>query len=154
MRPLSVNEAKEWCQAQGATLGGKGFPSAVGSPTTFQIPADAGRRVALVADHLRHFEDRGEAVVWFANWELSPSGQRIHIFERFRASYGEGRSLDDAPAFLFSAEEHEDLVSFVTLGVLFLWDVHVIGARAQRLVFYSHDEVGWIALRTSRSAIR
>ena len=38
---------------------------------------------------------------------------------------------------------YEDLVSFVTLGVLFLWDVHVAGARGQ-LLFYSHDEFGWI----------
>jgi hypothetical protein len=153
MRPLSASEAKDWCQAQGANLGSRGFPSASGTPSSFQIPADAGRRVALVADHLRQFGDRGEVLVWFSDWMGSPAGQRMHIFERFRASYGERRPLDDMPAFLFTAEEHEDLVSFVTLGVLFLWDVHVVGARAQRLLFYSHDEVGWIALRTSRSSM-
>jgi hypothetical protein len=33
---------------------------------------------------------------------------------------------------------------FVTLGVLFLWDVHLVGMNAHPLLFYSHDEVGWI----------
>jgi hypothetical protein len=154
MRPQSAREAKEWCEAQGANMGSRGFPSASGTSTTFEIPVDAGRRVALVADHLRHFGDRGDVLVWFNDWMVSPEGQRMHIFERFRASYGEQRPLVEMPAFLSSADEHEDLVSFVTLGVLFLWDVHVVASRAQPLLFYSHDEVGWIALRTSRPSMR
>lgn len=68
----------------------------------------------------------------------------MHIFERFLASYGETRQLIEAPAFLFAEHEYEDLVSFVTLGILFLWDVHVVGTKARRLLFYSHDEVGWV----------
>jgi hypothetical protein len=52
--------------------------------------------------------------------------------------------LIEAPAFLFAEQEYEDLVSFVTLGVLFLWDVHVVATKARRQLFYSHDEVVWI----------
>jgi hypothetical protein len=71
----------------------------------------------------------------------------MHIFERFLASYGHAGLLIDVPAFLFEPAEHEDLVSFVTIGVLFLWDVHLIGEQASPLAFYSHDELGWSALR-------
>ena len=31
----------------------------------------------------------------------------------------------------------------ITIGVLFLWNVHVVGAQASPLLFYSHDEFGW-----------
>jgi hypothetical protein len=144
MRTLTHSEAQEWCRAQGAALGHRGFPNAKGQPTSFVIPIDAGQRVALVAEHLEGFRRDGNTLVWFDDWEVWPSGQRMHIFERFLASYGETRHLTEVPAFLFSRNEYEDLVSFVTLGVLFLWDVHVVGTKARRLLFYSHDEVGWI----------
>jgi hypothetical protein len=143
MRALTKSEAKKWCPTQGATLGSNGFPDAKGKTKSFVIPTDAGQRVALAAEHLVGFRN-GKTLVWFDDWAVWPSGQRMHIFERFLASYGETRPLIEASAFLFAEQEFEDLVSFVTLGVLFLWDVHVVTAKARRLLFYSHDEVGWI----------
>jgi hypothetical protein len=144
MRALTASEAKKWCRANGAQLGDSGFPEARRRATSFEIPTDAGRRVALVARHLEEFRGRGQSLVWFNDWSVWPSGQRMHIFERLRASYGETRPLAEVPAFLFNADEYEGFGSFVTLGVLFLWDVHVVGAHGQ-LLFYSHDELGWIA---------
>ena len=143
MRTLSASDAKTWCQAQGAVFGTDGFPAARRKTKSFRIPDDAGRRVALAAGHLEGFRGKGHTLIWFDDWGVWPSGQRMHIFERFLASYGEQRPLIETPAFLFSQNEYEDLVSFVTLGVLFLWDVHVVGARARTLLFYSHDEIGW-----------
>jgi len=143
MQPLSAREAKKWCIKQGASLGGDGFPEARGKTASFRIPEDAGKRVAIVAKHMMPFHSKGKVLVWFDDWSVWPSGQRMHIFERFLSSYGPGRPLIEIPAFLFVQEEYEDLVSFVTLGVLFLWDVHIVGTKAQRLLFYSHDEVGW-----------
>ena len=144
MRAMSSGEAKKWCHAQGAVFGRRGLPEARGKTTSFEIPSDAGPRVALVAQHLEQFRSIGKMLVWFDDWSVWPSGQRMHIFERFVASYGEVRPLIEAPAFLFSEREYEDLVSFVTLGVLFLWDVRVVSAKARRLLFYSHDEIGWV----------
>ena len=40
-----------------------------------------------------------------------------------------------------SQSEAEDALSFVTLGVLFLWDVHVLGSSGKRYLLYSHDEI-------------
>lgn len=74
-------------------------------------------------------------------WGIWPSSERSHIFERFRASYGENRHVSEAPAQVFGSHEREDLLSFVTLGVLFLWDVHVVVPTKMSL-FYSHDERG------------
>lgn len=145
MRTYTMSEAGKWCQAQGATLGPHGFPVTQRKTESFVIPAGAGQRVALVAEHLERFGGSGERLVWFADWAAWPSGQRMHVFERFLASYGETRPLIETPAFLFAEQEYEDLLSFVTLGVLFSWDVHVVASEGRtRLLFYSHDEVGWI----------
>ncbi len=144
MKALSEKNARKWCHAEGASFDGDGFPTSPGKVKSFEIPSDAGQRVALVAKHLDEFKSAGKTLVWFDDWGVWPSGERMHIFDRFLASYGESRPLIEMPAFLFSQSEFEDLVSFVTIGVLFLWDVHVITAKARRLIFYSHDEVGWI----------
>jgi hypothetical protein len=146
MTPLTGAAARRWCRSHGATFGDVGFPVAAGPVTDFTIPADAGGRVAMVGRHLQAFRGR-EVLVWFDDWAVWPSGQRMHVFERFLASYGHCSPLIDLPAFLLTSDEHEDAVSFVTIGVLFLWDVHVVGASASPLLFYSHDEYGWAAGR-------
>ena len=94
--------------------------------------------------HLEAFRTSGKTLVWFDDWGVWPSGQRMHMFERFLASYGEQRPLIDSPAFLLAKQEFEDMVSFVTFGILFLWDVRVVGTKAGKILFYSHDEIGWM----------
>jgi hypothetical protein len=109
----------------------------------FDIPGDAGRRVALVASHFNERALGATTLVWFTDWSVWPSGERPHIFDRFRASYGERRPLIDAPAHLLAVEEREELLSLVTLGVLFLWDIYVVADDASFVLHYSHDEWGW-----------
>ena len=86
-----------------------------------------------------------DTLVWFTEWGVWPSGERPHLFSRLRASYGETRSLIEVPAHVFARSEVEEAISFVTLGVLFLWDVYVVGASGKRLLHFSHDEFGWAA---------
>jgi hypothetical protein len=74
----------------------------------------------LVASQLHPYIGHAETLVWFTEWGVWPSSERPHIFARFRASYGETRPLIEVPAHVFGRDEHEDLLSFVTLGVLFL----------------------------------
>jgi hypothetical protein len=144
MDSLTSVEARRWCLDQGARLDQKGFPEPASKTGSFIIPADAGKRVALVAGHLKPLRVATNTLVWFDDWSVWPSGQRMHIFERFLASYGEPRALIERPAFLFSQTEYEDVASFVTIGVLFLWDVHVVSNGCGHLLFYSHNESGWV----------
>ena len=145
MEALSKGEAARWCEAQGARLDKHGFPSPGATPDAFNIPVDAGQRVALAARCVDPFRALPETLVWFHDWAVWPSGQRMHIFERFLASYGEARPLSERPAFLLSSAEYEDCLSLATIGVLFLWDVYLVGTKAKHLLHFSHDEHGWAA---------
>jgi hypothetical protein len=129
-------------------LDDRGVPATSDQRHEFPIPADSGQRIHLVASDLSAHLGAPETLVWYTDWGVWPSSERPHIFERFRASYGETRHVSEAPAQVFGASEGEDLLSFVTLGVLFLWDVHVVVPKKMSL-FYSHDEWG---LRTRSSA--
>ena len=128
---LSKAEAKCW-------LAGKPKDPRNRRNNQFAIPVDAGRRVFLVSDLLGRFEGKTIVVV-FSDWSVWPSGQRMHIFDRLRLSYGESRPLIKTPIHVFEKDEFEGAVSFVTLGVLFLFNVEVF---AKDSVFFSHDEYG------------
>jgi hypothetical protein len=119
-----------------------GLPERSGSAAKFKIPEDVQRRVAVVAGGMREFSGEPLVLVWFDDWSVWPSGQRMHVFDRFRMSYGETRWLIHSPGHVFGEAEIEDAVSFVTLGVLFLWDCYVVTPKGSKLLFFSHDEFG------------
>jgi hypothetical protein len=142
MHVLSTEETRRWCQDHQVGLSERGIADIPRSATRFKIPADAGRRVYLVNSRMRAFANEPSLLVWFNDWSVWPSGQRMHVFERFRRSYGETRQLIDSPGHVFALEEFEDAVSFVTLAVLFLWDCYVVTPAAGKLLYFSHDEYG------------
>jgi hypothetical protein len=67
----------------------------------------------------------------------------MHIFDRFRLSYGEQRPMIESPGHIFRMAEFKDALSFITLGVLFLYDFYVLNRDASKFLFYSHDEMGF-----------
>ena len=142
MQTLSRADAEAWCKRYAITLDDSRHPLQPSDAREFEIPVDAGQRINLVSAQLKPRAADAETLVWFTEWGIWPSSERPHIFARFRASYGENRPLIEAPAHVFAAAEFEDLVSFVTLGVLFLWDIYVVAPRGD-ILHFSHDEYGW-----------
>ena len=142
MRSLSKQETELWCRLHEIALNNSGLPERSDASVRFDIPADTQKRVALVARGMEAFRHSPQILVWFDDWNVWPSGQRMHIFERFRMSYGETRRLIETPAHIFEEGDYEDAVSFVTLAVMFLWDCYVTTAKRSRLLFFSHDEYG------------
>src|SRR5262245_57589303 len=121
MKVLSAEEARTWCQAHDVALSDFGHPERSIKDLKFKIPEDAQKRVLLVSQAMPTFGDEPQFLVWFDDWSVWPGGQRMHIFDRFRMSYGETRPLIDAPGHVFGGTEIEDATSFVTIAALFLW---------------------------------
>jgi hypothetical protein len=142
MKTFSVQEAIVWCRDHRIALNDRVLPDLDSAEFKFAIPNDAQKRVYLTKRAMEQFSDEQAVLVWFHDWSVWPSGQRIHIFDRLRISYGEVRRIIDAPAQLFQQMEIEDATSFVTLAVLFLWDCYVVSPNQNKLLFFSHDEYG------------
>jgi hypothetical protein len=142
MKTLSRKETSVWCSQHEIALSDFGLPKRSDASTRFQIPEDAQKRVYLVSQSMRAFSTASLLLVWIADWTVWPSGQRMHIFDRFRMSYGETRSLSHSPGHVFEEGEIDDAISFVTLAVLFLWDCYVVTPRRNKVLFFSHDEYG------------
>lgn len=142
MKILSVAETKDWLQNNDIKFG-RGFRLERDHlESKFGIPSDAGQRVALVSKKMETFRSASRVFVVVEQWSVWPSAERMHIFERFRLSYGDSRKLMDAPAQLFTGAEFDDAVSLVTLAVLFLWDCHIVTRKGARQLFFCHDEFG------------
>ena len=142
VRVLSRQEAVAWCQGHHVTLNNLALPERSDADLKFKIPVDAQERVDLVKRAMEAFADEPSYLVWFANWAVWPSGQRMHIFDRFRLSYGETRRLIDSPGHVFDQKEIADATSFVTIAALFLWDCYAVSQQRTKLLFLSHDEHG------------
>jgi len=142
MKVFSREEANLWCSQHEIALSSFGLPETSDASAKFKIPGDAQKRVYLVSQSMQAFSEAPHFLVWFDDWAVWPSGQRMHVFERFRMSYGETRLLNLSPGHVFANSEIEDAVSFVTLAVLFLWDCYVVTPKRTRLLFFSHDEFG------------
>ena len=142
MKIISKEEAQIWCHHHHIAMNDRGLPERRDFPTKFDIPVDAGQRVYLVSERMSAFREEPSLLVWFDDWSVWPYGQRMHIFERLRLSYGETRRLIDSPGHVFESAEIEDAISFVTLAVLFLWDCYVLTPERRKLLYFSHDEFG------------
>jgi hypothetical protein len=139
---LSKEESGRWCGQHEIALSDSGLPERSDASAKFEIPIDAQKRVHLVSRGMAAFGGVPLFLVWFHDWAVWPSGQRMHVFDRFRKSYGEMRPLAQSPGHVFDKDELDDAISFVTLGVLFLWDCYVVAPKGSKLLFFSHDEYG------------
>lgn len=146
MELLKRSECLRWCERKGIPLSRNGKPEipSVSEIEEFSIPADAGQRVALVRQHVALFEGDAEVLIWITDWSVWPSGEQIHMFDRFRLSYGFESGLTERPGHLLKNNEFEELSSLVTFAALFLWDCYVVAADGRKSLFYSHDEFGTV----------
>ena len=142
MKTLTKEDSIAWCLSNRVALDARFLPDLTDASLKFDIPSDAQKRVYLVNESMQSFREEPAILVWFKDWGVWPSGERMHIFERIRLSYGETRRPIEAPAQVFESAEFNDAISFVTIAVLFLWDCYVVSPGSERALFFSHDEYG------------
>jgi len=141
MKALDKFAVKTWCETHGFALDECGRPKQFGRDS-FRIPKDAGERVALVQNDLCAFRNEDQICVIIDDWGVWPSGQWMHIFERFRLSYGISEPLIEKSAHIIQKKDFDALTSLTIYSVLMLWDCYVLGSSGRTFLFYSHDEIG------------
>ena len=79
-------------------------------------------------------------LLWVTGWDIWTSSEDLHLYYKLRQSYGDHRLLYEAPGHLFLGYEASDLVSFLEVGILFGWDMHLLPTGGYARAFVSHDE--------------
>ena len=147
MKVITAKEAADWCKTHGIIIAEWGLPDVRrGTPGTvdFTIPNDAGQRTAMVKQQMAGMLTTSSCLIWLNDWDVWPSGQWHHLFERFRISYGCDEPLIAKPAHLIDSTEPDAAVSIAVYAVLMLWDCYVVMENG-RWLYYSHDECGRIS---------
>jgi len=99
--------------------------------------------------HFRH------SYLWLTTWGVWDGGTEavaFKIFEQFRRSHGENRSLESAPGTHFRHDEFVESVCCLVQPILVGWDAYYVPTWAygslDYFVFVSHDGFADIRVRT------
>jgi hypothetical protein len=156
MELLTSEQCAAWAAQHTFPGSGKpreaGFEAAGYRSVEFEIPADAGRRIAL-ARLLWEAGDRAHqaSLFWVTQWSVWSSGEHLPLALALRRAAADARPLHEAPGHLFRPGEDDLGVSFFALALLFLWDAWLLSESGELAIFVSHDEYG-VALARSLDA--
>jgi hypothetical protein len=141
MRFLTVEEARSRC-GEMVRLDAQGLPLRPDREALYaRAPVPGIPELTAFCRHLEHaLQPRDACLLWVTEWGIWTSSEHLHLYYRLRQSYGDQRLLDEAPAHLFLDYEAADLVSFLAVGIVCGWDMHLIPFVGYARAFVSHDE--------------
>lgn len=111
----------------------------------YRVPIDSGRKISLARVIANVLLEHGPFLLWFTETGVWPSSEHIQLLDRYRMSFGEFRSVHEAPVHWFDASERDDAISVLSLGLFFVWNLEIVTADRSTAVTISHDE--WIEIR-------
>lgn len=144
MRFWTVEETKRWLPE--IDFGPQPLEPAATEEHPFHLRADFGALPAtcMPAVLSRAVDAVGPCGDWWLLWmDVGPaqwSGGNTHLYYRLRQSYADYRLLHEAPCHLFYRHEWPDLLTFIQVGVLNLWDIQVVTHLDYGYLFISHSE--------------
>lgn len=136
---LTREECEQWLASRYGDRSIDGaLAAAFTKSNTFDLPADAHARTTLARSIVRAVSTSGGGLLWITAWGIFPSAQNMTLFDGYRASLGENRSLMDAPGHGFGEDDSDEVESVLDLALYFFWDATLFaGTTAVRV---SHDE--------------
>lgn len=113
---------------------------------TYSIPRDSGAKTALSRVFAYLLLRKPSVCIYVSGWGVWGSSENLDLFYGYRRSFGEKRTLMEAPVHLFEQSEEDTFVSILCMVFYFVWDAWVFDVEGKALVRISHDE--WLEVRT------
>ena len=112
----------------------------------YYLPKDSGAKVGLARIVANIFLDRGPTVLWINETGIWSSAEHMDLFSKYRLSYGEERTLSQAPVHIFESDKDRDaFISIFCLSLFFIWGVEITDLNRSWALAISHDE--WLEYR-------
>jgi hypothetical protein len=112
---------------------------------SYFMPRTSSRKVILSRIIANSFAKQGQVILWLTEWGVWGDSEQPDIFTRYRLSYGETRSLAEAPVHIFNDDGRTALVSCLRIALFSNWGGEVMDVERNLNVTFSHDE--WIMYR-------
>jgi hypothetical protein len=153
MRFLSKSDCQNWCDRRKlAKLDASGFPIQPNRERLYAHgPIDSDYHFCRQLEQA--LQPREACLLWVTAWDIWKSSENFHLYYRLRASYGDLLLLEEAPGHLFLGFESADLISFLQVGILCGWDMHLLPIVGYARAFVSHDEFVDFAADEANDAI-
>jgi hypothetical protein len=68
------------------------------------------------------FQNAPFTLLWVRQWGVWPSSEHWALYYSLRRQYGDSTSIDEKCGHLVPRHEHDDLISLLSVSVLFGWD--------------------------------
>jgi hypothetical protein len=104
------------------------------------VPNDAGRKMSLSKHIFASIRWDEGGVLLVTNHGIWPSSENMLLFDGYRRSLGEDRSLDTAPGHLIEQDSKEQVEVILALGLYFMWDMLLISLADKLLIQLDHHE--------------
>jgi len=112
---------------------------------TYSIRPDSGHKTALSRLFAYLLLRNPNVCIYVSGWGVWE--ENLDLFYGYRRSFGENRTLMEAPVHLFERSEEDTFVSILSMAFYFIWDAWVFDIEGKALVRISHDE--WLEVRTN-----
>ena len=83
-------------------------------------------------------EGEGDGAFWITDWGISY--ENMNLFDGYRKSLNENRSLEEAPFHVFNKADKKELECLLDLAMYFFWDAFLISPNREVSVYISHDD--------------
>ncbi len=140
MKILSNEDGLVWLARNYQIEEGSSLSSFFGHSVAYLIPADSGRKTAIARALRASVGNASEGLLWITGWGVWPSSENMNLFDGYRKSLGEHRSLQDAPFHLFTGSNSVELECLLDLILYFFWDAILIDGSHTSAFRISHDE--------------
>jgi hypothetical protein len=149
MKFMTATECREWLISQGVSVGAEGMPERyppLKPVLRFELPTAPHQLAWLCRFITDSLMDRREGLLWIKEFGTFPSTENLHLYYRVRQSYADLRLLREAPGHLFLAHEAVDVQTFLLMGIVNGWEMHLFpGESETSRAIFAHDNE-WIAL--------
>lgn len=140
MKFLTLKETQAWLAVHGLA-----HPGSLGAAPTaslsYCIPGDSGKKTVLSRTLLELLASGSELLLWITEYGVWRSCEDLVLFDGFRRSIGETRSLNEAPGLVFAKNDLPQAASLLGMALYFVWGAVVMSPGMSLLVEISHDEV-------------
>lgn len=113
----------------------------------YRLPKDSGEKVVLARVISNALVNLGPFVLWITETGVWPTAEHLDLFDRYRLSFGERRSLHEAPVHVLEQADRNAAISLISLGLFFVWGFEIVACDRSIAVTVSHDE--WMEVRHS-----
>ena len=105
---------------------------------TYGVPSDTGKKTVLGRVLTGCVARPGAGLFWITGWGIFPSSENMVLFDGYRKSLGENRTIHAAPGHVFGESDLGTVECLLDLALYFYWDSSLFdGAIVLRT---SHDE--------------